>query len=234
MFMLNKLKPLALLSLFFLSAVVTVAQNYNSFAGMRYGKVLPMGEFASHEYGYGGYALLGNSIGAEAAWFINTRLGFGIDISKCVMGFAASYYAEDYLENTPEYSKVDLLSGPYNLNTYMAGAYYKAKIKGRFYSTFKLMGGLFQASSPDQLYTIEAFMVGKTSFWKTGTTNTKITFLAGASVEFKVYDEVSLLLQADFTAAQPGFYYSTGGSTGYTDYLKMPVFKLQPGINIHF
>jgi hypothetical protein len=74
---------------------------------------------------------------------------------------------------------------------------------------------------------------GKLYFWKTSSTSTKFTFLTGASIEYRVYEQVSLILQADFTYAQAAFPYTTG-TTSYTDYLKMPVFRLQPGINIHF
>lgn len=209
------------------------AQKYNSFAGVRFGAALPLGELASHEFGYGGYALLGKCYGLEAAWFINPKLGFGIDYSSATFGFASGYFADDYRESQPSYNSVDLLSGPYSLKTYMAGAYYKIKISSRFNSTFKLMGGIFQGTTPDQFYGVVESNV-QHYFWKTGSMDRRFSFLTGASIEFKLYQQVSLLLQADFTYAQLAFYYSTGSSSGYTDHLNMPVFKLQPGINIHF
>ncbi len=208
------------------------AQHTNSFAGFRYGYVLPMGEFASHRFGYGGYALLGKSVGAEAAWFINPKLGFGVDFSSNSFGFAAGYFAEDYQESDPSFSHVDMLSGPYKLTTYMVGPYYKVTISPKLSSTFKIMGGILKARTPDQFYGVDAFMIGKITFWKTSSMDSRFTFLTGASFEYKLYEKVTLLLQADFTYAQLGFTFIQGNSS-YTDHMHMPVFRLQPGINIH-
>lgn len=193
-----------------------------------------MGEFASHEYGYGGYALLGTSFGGEAAWFVTPKLGFGVDVSTNRFNFANGFYADDYKESDPAFSKVSMISGPYRLTTYMGGIYYKVTICPKLHSTFKLMGGLFNARTPDQLYGVTTFMVGNLNFWKTTSRDSKFTFLTGASFEYKLYEQVSLLLQADFTYAEAAFIYNTGNNTSYTDHLQMPVFRLQPGINIHF
>lgn len=210
------------------------AQKYNSFVGIRFGGALPLGQFASHEFGKGGYALLGRSFGWEAAWFVSPKLGFGIDISMNTFDFASGYYAEDYLQNTPEYKSVDLLSGPYKLSTYMAGAYYKIAISPKLHTSMKFMGGIFKARTPDQFYGVNTFLVGRMNFWKTSSQSLKFTFLAGASLEYKIYEQVSILLQADFTLVKAAFTYNAGTTTGYTDNLYMPVFRLQPGINIHF
>ncbi len=210
------------------------AQKYNSFIGIRFGGALPMGEFASHEFGKGGYALLGTSFGGEAAWFISPKLGFGVDVSLNSFDFASGYYAEDYLQNTPEYKSVDLLSGPYKLSTFMAGAYYKIALSPKLHTSFKLMGGLFKARTPDQFYGVNTFLVGRLNFWKTSSQSLKFTFLSGASFEYKLYEQVSLVLQADFTFAQAAFTFNSGTTSSYTENLNMPVFRLQPGINIHF
>jgi hypothetical protein len=211
-----------------------LAQKYNSFVGIRFGSALPMGEFASHEFGKGGYALLGTSFGGEAAWYISPKLGFGIDISMNSFDFASGYYAEDYLQNAPEYKSVDLLSGPYKLSTYMAGVYYKIAISPKLHTSFKLMGGLFKARTPDQFYGVNTFLVGRLNFWKTSSQDLKFTCLAGASFEYKLYEQVSILLQADLTFAKADFTFNAGTTSSYTDHLNMPVFRLQPGINIYF
>jgi hypothetical protein len=217
-----------------LNGAVVSAQKYNSFAGFRLGAALPMGEFGSQEYGSGGYALLGRSLGGEAAWFVTPKLGFGVDISTNSFGFASGFYAEDYQESDPAFTNVGMLSGPYKLTTYMGGIYFKVKVAPKLYSTFKLMGGLFKAMTPDQLFYVDAFGGFKLTFWKTSASDSKFSFLTGASFEYKIYDQVSLLLQADFTYAQPAFTYKTSSTSGYTNHLQMPVFRLQPGINIHF
>jgi len=211
-----------------------LAQKYNSFAGIRVGYALPMGQFASHEFETGGYALLGKSIGVEAAWFISPKLGFGVDVSTKSFGFASGYYAEDLKENTPEYtSPVDMLSGPYKITTYMGGVYYKTEIIPKLYSTFKLMGGVFVAKTPDQFYGCDIFMKGPTYWWKTGSLDRTFGLLAGASLEYRLFDHVSVLLLADFSYAKSAFVYNNGFNL-YTVEMQMPIFQLLPGINIHF
>ena len=216
--------------------VPVLAQKFDSFVGIRFGAVLPMGEFASHEYGYGGYALLGKSFGGEAAWFITPKIGFGVDACMNTCEFASGYYAQDIYEaNIQDYNKVTYISGPYRIKTFMGGAYYKMAFSPKFHTSFKLMGGLYIARSPDQMYRIEAKFLNLNSYgWKYGATDKNFSFLAGASFEYKLYNEVSLLIQADFSYTRASFTFITSSTTGYTDLLKMPIFRLQPGVNIHF
>jgi hypothetical protein len=210
------------------------AQNLNSFAGIRLGYALPMGQFASHDFETGGYALLGKSISGEAAWFITPKVGFGIDISNSSFGFASGYYRDDYLENEPSYKSMQLLSGPYKVQTFMGGVYYKVNYGKKFFSTFKLMGGIYAARTPDQFYgVVDAFFLREHFFWKTGSLDRTFGFLTGASFEYHIFEHVSLLLQADFSYAEPAFIYDTGNDF-YTVNIKMPILKLLPGINIHF
>jgi hypothetical protein len=209
-------------------------KKYNSFVGIRFGAALPMGEFGSQEYATGGYALLGKSFGGEAAWFITPKLGFGADVSMNSFGFASGFYVEDYKASEPAFTNIGMLSGQYSLTTYMCGIYYKATISSKFHSTFKFMGGLFNARTPNQLFYVDAFGGIKLSFWKTSAKSSKFGFLTGASFEYKLYEQVSLLLQADLTYAEADFIYTTSSVSGYTNHLQMPVFRLQPGINIHF
>lgn len=228
------LKTLIILVVSSLSITGSQAQKYNSFAGVRVGYALPLGQLASHEFETGGYALLGKSIALEAAWFIKPKLGFGFDISTKSFGFASGYYAEDLKENTPEYtSPVDMLSGPYKVTTYMAGVYYKTEIIKKLYSSFKLMGGVLVARTPDQFYGCDIFIKGPTYWWKTGSLDRTFGLLAGASIEYRLFDHVSLLLQSNFSYAQSAFVYDNGNEL-YTVEMQMPIFELLPGINIHF
>jgi len=232
--MTNILKSLIILVVSILCFNFASAQHDNSFIGIRFGYALPMGQLASHEFSNGGYALLGKSYGAEAAWFVNPKLGFGVDVSSSSFGFASGYYAVDLRENTPEYiSAVDLLSGPYKVMTYMGGVYYKVEFSPRLHSSFKLMGGVMSARTPDQFYGCEIYVKGKSYWWKTSSRDTRVGFQTGASLEYKIYDKMSLLLQADFTYAELAFPFFKG-TTPYTDYMKMPVLRVQPGINICF
>jgi len=227
-------KTLIILIISGLSLQYGFTQNHNSFAGIRIGYALPMGQFASHDFETGGYALLGKSIGAELAWFITSKIGFGADISVSSYGFASGYYRDDYIENEPSYKTMDLLSGPYKVQTYMGGAYYKVNLGKKFFSTFKLMGGIYSARTPDQFYgVVDNLFERENYFWKTGSLDRTFGFLTGASFEYHIYEHVSLLLQADFSYAEPAFVYDNGQEL-YTENMKMPILKLLPGINIRF
>jgi hypothetical protein len=231
--MTRKIRLILILSISILSGLNSFAQHNNSFVGVRFGVALPLGEFASQEYGYGGYALLGKSYGLEGAWFFNPKFGCGIDISTNLIGISAANYARDYRESEPSFTSVEMLSGPYKITTYMGGVYYKRAFSKKLFSTFKLMGGIFRTRTPDQFYGIKDSMIGNFTFWKTASYDTKFTFLTGTSFEYHLYEHVSLLLQADFTFTQADFTFITGNSS-YVDYLKIPILRIQPGININF
>lgn len=210
------------------------AQKNNSFVGIRIGASLPMGQFASHEFSTGGYALLGKSIKAEAAWFVSPKIGFGVDVSSATYGFASGFFADDFVENEPTYKTVDLLSGPYSVKTLMGGVYYKVNISRKFYSTFKLMAGVYSALTPDQFYgVVDNLLHAENFFWKTGSLDRTFGILTGASFEYTLFEHVSILLQADFSYAEPAFIYNNGQEL-YTVNMKMPLFQLLPGITIHF
>jgi hypothetical protein len=116
----------------------------------------------------------------------------------------------------------------------MGGVYHKIGYSAKFHTTFKLMGGAFVATSPDQFYGVKTIRFGNLNWWKSGATDIKFSGLVGASFEYKLYDQVSLVLQSDFTYARAAFTFDTSSTSSYTDYLQMPVFRLQPGVNIHF
>jgi hypothetical protein len=226
-------KTLIVLIISSLILIKAEAQKYNSFAGIRVGYSLPMGQFASHDFGTGGYALLGKSISGEAAWFINPKIGFGVDASTSTFGFASGYFRDDYLENEPSYQSMDLLSGPYKVQTYMGGVYYKLKFSSKFISTFKLMGGMYTARTPDRFFGVDSYGGVTLNFWKTGSLDRTFGLLTGASFEYNLFDHVGLLLQADFSYAEPEFHYYNGVEL-YAEKIKMPIFKLLPGINVRF
>lgn len=72
----------------------------------------------------------------------------------------------------------------------MGDTYYKVAFSPKFSSTFKLMGGIFVARSPNQFYGIKTFIAGNLNWWKVGAKSTKFTFLTGASFEYRLYQQV--------------------------------------------
>jgi len=213
---------------------IASAQKYNSFVGFRYGLALPMGQFASTEFSTGGYALRGRSIKGEAAWFISPKLGFGVDFSSESFVFASGYYVDDFVENEPSYKSVQMLSSPYILQTYMGGVYYRVTISSKFYSTFKLMGGLYAANTPDQFFgVVDNIIQVENFYWKTSSFDRAFGVLTGASLEYSICEHLRIIFQADFSYADLSFGFYKGEEY-YTKSMKTPILQLLPGINIHF
>jgi hypothetical protein len=96
------------------------------------------------------------------------------------------------------------------------------------------MAGMYTSQTPDQFYgVIDNLFQQENYFWKTGSLDRSFGFLTGASLEYLIFEHVGLLLQADFSYSEPAFVYDNGQEL-YTENLKMPIFKLLPGINIRF
>ena len=235
--MTKPLKIILLLWICIVSFSKLSAQHENSFFGIRFGYALPMGQMSLHDYAGGGYAMLGKFYGAEGAWFINPHIGFGFDASASTYGFAAGYYADDYKSSEPAFDRVEMLSGPYSVRTYLGGGYFNTDILKKLHVKYKLMAGMIRVWTPNQFFGVTTFAGDKLYFWKTSSYSSNLAALAGVSLEYRIYEKVSLLLQADFTYAEMGFIYSRGATPNleyYTKYMKMPIIKLQPGINLHF
>ncbi len=216
------------------------AQDKPFLVGFRYGFSLPMGQFASHEYKrdnkeYGAYALLGTTFSVESAWYSKKRIGFGVNYSVSYYPIAIGYYLIDKDSAIPEANNFRLKSSPYEVRTFMAGALYRLPISKRFNVSFKGMGGLFWAKSPDQVYQAFYFMIGDRTWSKTSAISLKGSFLVGATINFKLFDHVDLLIESEFTYAKSGFaFWNAAGTTKTIQIMKMPLFKVQPGLNITF
>jgi len=228
------------LILFFLFICPGKAQNDPFRIGIHYGLSVPLGQFSSHELirndkEYGGYALTGNSFTAEAVWYLRPRLGLGIHVSAGAHPMATGYYVLDKKAADPALKDLWLKSGPYYLQSYMAGAYYLLPLNERFMLEFKAAGGILRALSPDQLYAGDYFIIGKHYWLKTSSTSIRASGLAGLNVNLELFDHVSLLLSTEFCYARSVFRFWNANLTDYEDReMKMPVVKLQPGIKITF
>jgi len=212
---------------------ISMAQENRFLAGFRYGFSLPMGQFASHEYKYGAYALLGTTFTSEAVWYFYKGFGAGANFSASYYPIASGYYAEDLDIHDAFGEDYDLKSGPYTVRTYMAGACYRLPVYKRFSASFKALGGLFWAMSPDQFYGATFYLEGPMYWRKTSARSSRFTFLTGAALNYRLFENVTLLLETEFTYAESRFPFIKANQRVY-QYMKMPLFKLQPGINITF
>ncbi len=223
------MKYLIILAFLTFFHVNTEAQSNNYYASMRMGYSLPLGEFASHEFGYGGYALLGKTFGLEGSYFISKNLGIGLDVSMKEFRFASGYYLLDYIASEPAFSSLDMLAGTYKVKSFLVGPYYKLELSKRMTTDFRLLGGITISNTPDQLFTAEAFSVGKTYFWKTSAQSTSATVLTGLSVNYKIFDHVLAGLNFDFSYTRAKYTFIRGSSK-YYDYLHIPLFQLVPAL----
>jgi hypothetical protein len=220
----------------FLCAAPSSAQDNRYIIGLRYGYSLPMGQFASQEYKYGAYALLGSSFEAEATWYFHKSIGFGMNYSMSYYQVATGYFLEDLQNDTTNPSAVYnfLKSDPYTVSSYMAGFYYRLPVTERIGVSFKGMGGLCKVKTPYQFYS-GTYLIGNLFHITTPAESSKFSVLFGATVQYKLFDHVILLMESEFSYVESKFtFWKNGYTTKEIHTLKMPLFKVQPGINITF
>ncbi len=220
---------------FLLPGSISVSAQDNPFnVGFRYGYTLPMGQFASHEYTYGAYALLGSSASAEASWYPGKRLGFGASFSLSYFPIAAYYFLQDYDSADPTVQYNFIKSETYEVRTYMGGAFYRLPISKRFEASFKAMGGLCWVRSPYQFFT-GTYLIGPMFHIITPAISSRFAFSGAATLNYKLFDHVVLLLESEFSYSEAKFtFWKNGMTQKEIQIIKMPLFKVQPGINITF
>lgn len=236
----QSLRLITHLCLFLLIALPVLSQENNFRIGIRYGYSLPFGQFASHELmrnglEYGGYALIGKNFTAEGAWYFRPRLGVGLNFSAGTHTMATGYYVLDKKAADPALKDLWLKSGPYYIQSYMAGLFYRIPVTEKFRLELKAAGGILRAISPDQLYAGDFFVKGKLYWLKTSSTSIRASGMAGLNMNMKLFDHVELMISSEFCYARSVFRFWNANLTSYEDReMKMPVFKLQPGITITF
>lgn len=214
-------------------ACKTIAQTNKYNVTMRVGYALPMGEFASHDFGYGGYALLGKTIGIEGIYYLTDKIGVGADISYKEFRFASGYFLLDYITSEPAFSSLNMLSTNYTVKSFYGGGYYRINVTDRFSANCKLMGGVVISRTPDQLFTGEAFSVGKTYFWKTSARSVSPAVLSGINLSYRLFEHIDAGIQFDFSYTRAKYTFIRGNEK-YYDYLHIPLLQLIPGITVHW
>ncbi len=222
----------ALLILLLLASTRVVnAQDNQAKISLSIGYSLPMGEFASHDFGYGGYALLGKTIGLQGSYFFSKNIGIGADVSMKDFRFASGYFLLDYIAAEPAFSSLDMLSTSYKVKSFFVGPYYKLSLTNRLSANYKVLGGIVISRTPDQLFTAEAFSVGKTYFWKTSARSISPAFLSGIDLNYKIFEHVEVGVQFDFSYTRAKYTFIRG-TEKYYDFLHIPLLQLVPGITI--
>jgi hypothetical protein len=180
------------------------------------GYAIPLGQLASHHGNDGGYSIPGLSSSARGIWFFYPHFGFGCAVALTSITFDDLAYAQYKLSSRsePGMQTIYLQSDNYRVRTYSAGFYYKKQLSGKFSFTAKLAGGLLWAQTPDQLYSVSFFGASNYVTYKiTPSRDSKAMFQPGIACEYKLFEQVYLSLNADYTISVPGFQFKTSTSS---------------------
>jgi hypothetical protein len=222
---------ISLVTLLLLPALPGFGQRFRLSAGTGYS--LPMGQFAAHDFETGGYALLGFHSACEASWLFSKHFGVFANITGNSYNFATGWYMQDYIEQDPFLSHLEMRSTPYYVRTYMLGGVYTFNVWKKFSADAKLGGGIFTARTPDQFFGGNYYVVGNLFWSKTSSFDAQAGFMGGLNLRYKLFEHTDLELAGEFAYSAPRFRYIRG-DTEYIRTIRMPVFHLRPAISINF
>lgn len=211
-----------------------LAQNTGNFnVRINAGPALALGQLASQEYNTGGYALSGFSAIAEGIWYFRPTLGVGVAVSTTSFPFADGAYAHDMVNSDPFMETLYLKSDAYQVRTLTAGVYYRKHITGKFSATGKLAAGLIWARTPDHLYGASYYTVPNLAFKVTPSRSTKATFQPGLAINYQLFEQVGLSLNAGYNIAVPAFGFQTS-TDSYVKKLTFSYLNTMIGIDFKF
>lgn len=232
---------LAIPSLLLLFSSMNLSAQIKPFeVRLNYGPSLPMGQFASHEYKrdsieYGAYALLGLNFTSEAVWYFLPYLGVGVNYSSSQYRIATYYYLEDKDADDPAASNFNMISGNWNIKSYMGGLVFRYPLTKKINLNLQGFGGIYRSQTPDQYYSANYFGIGNYRWFKSSATSYTYSFQTGAGLNYRLLENVALNLYAEYTYSQAVFYYWDPGFTVRTsEYMKIPLLKVTPGVTITF
>jgi hypothetical protein len=198
---------------FLLLVNIAMAQDKPSFAAIRGGVSFPVGAYHQKNLDDGSFALTGFNVCAEGAWFFHKNFGVGASgginfhpVDVGVLGWE-KIQADPFLED------LYIRSEPYKIITAMAGIYTQVPIKGKFFFTGKLMGGLLWGQTPYQLYKPQYFLTGPPFYEITPATDYKFSWQAGIGLRYDISPCFGLVLDSEFMYDKLSFQFNTGTGT---------------------
>lgn len=223
-----------------LSSLNLSAQNKPFEVRLNYGYSLPMGQFASHEYKrdsieYGAYALLGLNFTSEAVWYFLPYLGVGLNYSSSQYRIATYYYLEDKDADDPAATNFTMISGKWNIKSYMGGLVFRYPVTAKLNLNVQAFGGVYRSQTPDQFYSANYFGIGYYKWFKSSAISYTYSMQTGVGVNYSLLENVSLNLFAEYTYSQAVFHYWDPGFTiRSSEYMKIPLLKITPGVTVTF
>lgn len=195
---------------------INFAQDKPSFIAIRGGASIPFGQYTYKNLENGSFALTGFDISAEGAWFFKPKFGVGVSAGLNFHPVDVGPLGWEKVKNDPFLEDVYIRSDPYTIMTAMAGFYTQLPIKGKFFMTGKILGGVLWGKSPYQLYKPQYYLTGPSYFEITSATDWKISWQAGTGLRYNISPCFGLVFDVEIFYDELGFTFNSSTGT-YTD-----------------
>lgn len=202
--------PLILFFCSLLLAGTSFAQKKPSFIAIRGGASIPFGKYHEKNLDGGSFTLTGFNVSAEGAWFFHPKIGVGASAGINFHPVDVGVLGWEKVQSDPFLDDLYIRSDPYKIMTAMAGFYTQLPIKGKFFFTGKLLGGLLWGQTPYQLYKPDYFVVGPAYFEITPATDMKFSWQAGIGLRYDISSCFGLVLDGELMYDKLVFQFNTG------------------------
>lgn len=194
------LKTILLISGWSMSIWALRAQQYQSSVSLSFGLATPLGSFGSADADLpeSGGADIGRSIDVEFKSYINSSKTIGLITMFKNQSNSLSYsYIQDLSANI-----FDIYHSSWNLNGYMAGAFYNYRQKNRknYFIQPKMLVGLLSASTPS----LSCYLGNELYLTRYRATSKTFAVLPGLDLGWEV-GRFRLQVQYDFLFSKPYF-----------------------------
>jgi hypothetical protein len=197
-------KPLLILALLLAQALAS-GQDKSGFVALQSGPSCPAGLFHSKNLPDGGFALTGLNVSLEGAWFFRPWLGVGGYAGMQAHPVDVGALGFEKMKEDPFLTDIYIRSEAYRSYSFYGGLFFEKVLVQRLNVTAKLLGGLFYAETPYQLYKAEYFMIGEKWYEVTAAGDYEGSFLAGLGARYYLNNCLGFSLNGEFTYHQTDF-----------------------------
>ncbi|MCD4731253.1 MAG: hypothetical protein K8R74_11660 [Bacteroidales bacterium] len=195
------------------------AQDKPSFVGIRSGVSIPFGKYHATTLDGGSFTLAGFNVSAEGAWFFKPKFGVGASVGLNFHPVDVYRLGWEKVQADPFLQDVFIRSDPYQIITAMAGFYTQLPIKGKFWFTGKLLGGLLYGKTPYQLYKPEYFLTGPEYYEITSSKDYKFSWQAGIGFRYDISPCFGLVFDTDIFYDKLVFGFNTANGVRYDEHI---------------
>ena len=196
-----------------------MAQDKPSFVGIRSGVSIPFGKYHATTLDGGSFTLAGFNVSAEGAWFFKPKFGIGASVGLNFHPVDVYRLGWEKVQADPFLQDVYIRSDPYKIITAMAGFYTQLPIKGKFWFTGKLLGGLLYGKTPYQLYKPEYFLTGPEYYEITSSKDYKFSWQAGIGFRYDITPCFGLVIDSEIFYDKLIFGFNTSSGIRYDEHI---------------